>query len=161
MSLQKLECRFLIGLPGSGKTTYRQRFIAEHSDYVVVSTDDMIENYAKKAGITYSEAWDKIDFHAFDIQARLNFVNAVLDYKPVIIDRTNMTRKSRNKFASLLTDDYSKIAVVFAPDEAILDQRLKLRETEGKIIPASVMQFLRTQFNPPADDEFETILYIR
>jgi hypothetical protein len=48
----------LMGLPGSGKTTWRNRFVAERDGVAhAVARDDVVEEMASIHGITYREAW--------------------------------------------------------------------------------------------------------
>ena len=60
----------LIGLPGSGKSTFRDKHIAANPtiEFVTCSTDDLIEEFAAKEGITYDQAFKKINFK--DLQAK-------------------------------------------------------------------------------------------
>ena len=56
----------LIGLQGSGKSTYRKKLTASKSDYVIISLDDMLEEYAQEKNITYNEAWKQADMKEFN-----------------------------------------------------------------------------------------------
>ncbi len=158
--IQKIDCMFLIGLPGSGKSTFRDKFLQEHSDYVVISTDDMIDNFAADNFISYSEAWHVVDLKQIESKAKIACINAVADYKPILIDRTNMTQKSRMIFSALLTDDYRKVAVVFIVEENVLNERLRTRSVTGKSIPSPVIEHMRQQYVPPTLFEFDEIVYI-
>ena len=158
--IQKIDCRFLIGLPGSGKTTYRNAFLAEHSNYVVISTDDMIERFATFNDITYNDAWHVLDLKQLEMEAKLTFAYAVTDLKPIIVDRTNLSQSVRRMFSCLLNDDYKRTAVVFSPTDLLLQERLRNREKTGKIIPINVMQFMRERYSEPTSQEFDEIIKI-
>jgi hypothetical protein len=48
----------LMGLPGSGKTTWRNRFVAAcYGAAHAVARDDVVEEVAAVHGITYREVW--------------------------------------------------------------------------------------------------------
>jgi GTPase SAR1 family protein len=54
----------LMGLPGSGKTTWRNRFVAEREGAAhAVARDDVVETMAGLHGITYAEAWRTFKNH--------------------------------------------------------------------------------------------------
>jgi predicted kinase len=145
------KCYQLVGVPGSGKSTWikNQEWM---KDMPVVSTDQYVEAYAKEQGKTYSEVFEEympiavrlMVNHALTCQAnRLDFV----------WDQTSTTVKTRaRKFNTLLPSQYEHIAIVFAtpePDE--LARRLASRP--GKEIPASIIQGMIDNFEMPTVEE--------
>jgi uridine kinase len=58
----------LMGLPGSGKTTFRKQLIERFPDmnFSSLSTDDFLDVRAEKLGITYDEAFLKYSGAALD-----------------------------------------------------------------------------------------------
>lgn len=153
----------LIGLPGSGKSTWRSTYLASAArPAVTVSSDDMIEQFGAKQGLTYSQAWDMVDFKAIDRQVHELFVNALGQGEDIILDRTNMSVKSRNRFLSKVPSHYEKVAIVFDVDDAILHERLTKRaEQTGKVIPPAVVATMKASYAAPTEAEFHRIVTIR
>lgn len=146
-------CVLLVGLPGSGKSTWRESL---GTNFVFLSTDDYVEAVAKNNGSTYDRMWElHIDEATKDMNAKFR---AALDAKKSIaIDRTNLTVKTRRKFLSQLPKNYSKVAVYFEIDEALRQSRMKGRE--GKFIPPAADERMRQWYVRPSKDEgFDMIL---
>jgi predicted kinase len=145
---------FLIGPPGCGKTTFRAGL-----DGVAISTDDLIESWAAAHGVTYTEAFQQVDLADIERQMMRLFVEAIAADQNVVIDRTNMGRKARGRFLRLLPCQYQRIAVVFTVAREELDRRLAERaQRTGKVIGADVIKSMLERYEPPGEDEFQTII---
>ena len=153
---------FLIGPPASGKSTWRGKYLETMSKpTTVISSDDQIEAYALQHGLTYTEAFVKVDFEDIDRKIIQQFRMAVLFGDDVIIDRTNMKRKSRKYMMKIVPDTYQKHAVVFRVPRAELQRRLDARaKATGKVIPPEVVEDMLSSFVPPSPDEFDKIEYV-
>jgi predicted kinase len=139
----------LVGVPGSGKSTWvsNQEWI---NDCVTVSTDDIVEDYAKECGSTYSEVFDDYMPTAVKLMSEkvIRARDAGLD---IVWDQTSTTIKSRKKKFNMLPD-YEHIAVVFkTPEQAELTKRLASRP--GKNIPDHVMRNMIDHFEMPTEEE--------
>lgn len=144
----------LIGVPGSGKTTW----IRNHQhDAVILSTDDKIEAEAERVGLTYSDVFHDTIKRAIG-EMNTDLIRAIRGKRDIIWDQTNLTRKSRAAKLSMVPDDYEKIAVFFStPDRAELKRRLDSRP--GKTIPANVILGMVSQLQPPSKEEgFDSIV---
>jgi predicted kinase len=142
-------CYQLVGVPGSGKTTWIKNQ-PWAKDCVIVSSDDYIETYAKTRSKTYSEVFN--DFINTATKLMLDDArNARKQGKDVIWDQTSTTVNSRKrKFETL--PDYTHIAVVFdTPPMNVLNQRLNSRV--GKNIPVSVLDSMIKNFQMPTESE--------
>lgn len=144
-------CKILVGAPGCGKSTWikEQEWV---EDTCVASTDDIIDNISDEYGFTYNQAFkDLIGFAEKVMWEDLRV--AAEDGDPIIIDRTNMSRKSRKKFIDFLSKyGYKFEAVVFPnPDQDEWDRRLANRP--GKTIPANVIRSMMASFQMPKHDE--------
>lgn len=147
----------LIGVPGSGKSTW---LAAQDwaKDIPVVSSDRFIDAHAEKEGKTYNEVFAdyiKIATKLMDNQVLICKANGC----DIVWDQTNTTAKTRAKKLAVL-EGYEKIAVVFrTPEKAEHDRRLAGRV--GKSIPDNVMQSMIENFEEPTEEEgFKEIWYV-
>jgi predicted kinase len=150
------KCYQLIGVPGSGKTTWvRDQEWA--LGLTIVSTDAFVEDYARAQGKTYSEVFTDYMPTAVNLMAE-QVVRARELGHTVIWDQTSTTVASRAKKFRMLPD-YEHIAVVFrTPDEEEHQRRLATRP--GKVIPEAVLFDMVWNFEMPTEDEgFKEIWY--
>lgn len=144
----------LIGLPGSGKSTWIKNFLKnEKEKYVVISSDDIIEELGNLEGLNYKEAFSKYASIAMkEMYRRLKA--AITNKANIIHDQTNLNVKSRRDKLSLLTPDYEREAIVFSVSEKELKNRLDKREKEtGKHIPDQVIKSMKNSFQAPTKEE--------
>ena len=146
----------LIGVPGSGKSTYRDSL---PQDATVLSTDDHIEAIAAGSGKTYTEVFrDHIAQAEKDMYQRAMRAFAAGD--DVIWDQTNLTAKTRAKKLIMVPDEYEKIAVYFPTPEADELQR-RLDSRKGKTIPANILMGMASQLQQPTRDEgFDRVIMV-
>lgn len=144
-----MKCYQLIGVPGSGKSTWvKNQKWAE--DCVVVSTDEFVEDYAREVGSTYNEVFDDYMPTAVTLMAE-KVVRAREAGKDIIWDQTSTSVKSRKRKFNMLRN-YEHIAVVFpTPPEAELARRLASRP--GKNIPKNVMASMISNWEAPSEEE--------
>lgn len=143
------KCYQLIGVPGSGKTTW-----IRNQDWILgmeyVSTDHHVEAYAQQQGKTYSEVFNDYMPQAVELMAA-EVVAARQADRDIIWDQTSTTVKSRARKFNMLPD-YWHVAVVFeAPARLELKRRLASRP--GKEIPDSVIEGMLASFEMPTEDE--------
>ena len=148
------KCTILIGVPASGKTTWR----AQQPAPFVLSSDDIIESMAAARGQTYNEVFTSVIGQAdkaFWIACR-QAANKGLN---VIIDRTNMSRKARARYFEIFKG-YDFEALVFpTPDKDEWKRRLSHRP--GKTIPQHVLDNMNNSYEAPTREEgFTTIGYV-
>lgn len=151
----------MVGLPGSGKSTYISTLLEYYTDYAVLSSDSLIEDYAKSIGKTYNEVF-KDAIKQCEAQLRIMFQDAVASKRNIIIDQTNLTVKKRAYILSHVPKDYSKIVVYFDIGLDIVKERLKQREAEtGKYIPWNVVQDMYSRLEVPTLEEgFDEMLLV-
>jgi len=150
------KCYQLVGVPGSGKTTwFRNQEWTENCYYI--STDKHVEAYAEAHGKTYSEVF--ADYMPTAVE---NMVEEVERARAagcdIIWDQTSTTIASRLKKFRMLPD-YEHIAVVFkTPDSDDLKTRLESRP--GKVIPKRVIEVMIEFWEEPTEEEgFKEIWY--
>ena len=147
----------LIGVPGSGKSTWitKQGF----EDVIIASSDAYIETVAAKAGKTYDQMFSQAIGYAqkfcdSQVQMAIN-----LD-KTLIWDQTNTVAKHRKIKLGRLPKEWLKIGVFFpTPDAAELQRRLDSRI--GKNIPKNVMDSMIQNLEiPQLSEGFDEIIML-
>lgn len=148
----------LVGVPGSGKSTWISQQPWDMNNTVIVSTDKFVEQHAERVGKTYSEVFS--DYMPTAISKMTSQVLAARkSLKDVVWDQTSTTRGSRIKKINMFKDhNYEIIAVVFpTPGPAELQRRLNSRP--GKNIPSAVMAQMINNFSMPTRSEgFDKII---
>lgn len=152
----------LIGPPGIGKSTWTREHLRNTLRPTrVVSSDANIEESAMLRGITYSEAWNIVDQKWIARQTNEDFARAIEEDSDIILDRTNMSKKSRRSFLSRLPKTYTKVAVVFRLPRERLQEQLDRRAAEtGKFIPPQAIDDMLSRFEEPDLEEFDVIMEV-
>lgn len=150
------KCYQLIGVPGSGKSTW-----VKNQDWAlgltIVNTDAFVEDYARAQGKTYSEVF--VEYMPTAIDLMIEQVVFAREHSHTIIwDQTSTTVKSRARKFNMLPD-YEHIAVVFrTPEHKELMRRLISRP--GKEIPDHVVASMIASWEDPTEEEgFREIWY--
>jgi predicted kinase len=143
----------LCGLPTSGKSTYVKNLLSksEWVNAVVLSTDNYIQKVAEEQDKTYNDVFDNYISEATDFMwEQLKF--ATFEGKDIIWDQTNLTRKTRKKKTSQVSNNtYHKFAIYF---EISLKEALKRnKQREGKFIPEKVLTSMYHSFEIPNNTE--------
>lgn len=156
---QKRNFIVLSGIPGTGKSTLRKNLETVVPNLFVYSTDDLIDDYARKNNKTYSEVWEEYVSEATSI-ANNDIQDAIRNGKNIIIDKTNLTPKSRKKFISQLSPkdwNFQCIQIIkpqSSEDLDILKERLRIRgEKEGKIINEELLKVFIRDFTLVTEEE--------
>lgn len=151
MLVIKPRCYILVGVPGSGKSTWAKQAIAESLPIGYASTDDWIEHVAIKNGTTYDIEFK--DNMPEAVTHMLNKVQSYIDNNTTFIwDQTSVNIKSRRKKLIMIPDTYDKIAVVF-PTQNEYEMHRRLNNREGKTIPPHVIKSMTESFIMPTPDE--------
>lgn len=125
----------------------------------MLSTDDQIDAYASARGLSYSAAFDKVDFKSMEAIMFEKMHQALALGMDIVVDRTNLRRKSRRPFLERVGSEYYRVAMMFelAPDE--LQRRLDQRAaTTGKFIPRHVIESMIEGFEAPDQSEFDRVI---
>ena len=100
----KPELIILVGAPCSEKSSTRNKLLIDNPDLVVISRDDLVESFAKKINLDYSETFkflmDNKDIEADEITNIIEALKTdiIKNNKSVLIDMTSMSKKSRRKW---------------------------------------------------------------
>lgn len=145
------KCYILVGVPGSGKSTWIAMQDFDQSKTVVVSTDNYIEKMAKKNKTTYNAMFQ---LHIADATKQMgkDVVAAVAAGKDIVWDQTSTTASTRAKKMRSLPSHYEKIAVVFYTPDAEEHAR-RLGGRVGKVIPAHILKSMQDNFVMPSVKE--------
>lgn len=152
----------LVGVPASGKSTWIEKeFQGECS---IISTDNIIQDLADDDGKTYNDVFQKY-IKVAEAMMWKEFDSVVSNgCYPIVIDRTNMTVKSRGKFFERLKNfhrnhGYEIEAVIFnTPDETEWNRRLNSRV--DKTIPQNVLHSMVASYQEPTVSEgFSKIIF--
>ncbi|UEM07936.1 ATP-binding protein (plasmid) [Skermanella rosea] len=152
----------LMGLPGSGKTTWRRRFLAEHTGSAhAVGRDDIVEEMAAAHGITYAESWRTFS-RAIDKEFRRRLNEAFTLDHDVVVDNTNLTAKARRRILGRVPRGWERIGVIFdIPEPQLVDRLLARGEAGGKQVAPWLVRHMRSHWVPPSPTEFDQLLIIR
>lgn len=143
------KCYQLVGVPGSGKTTWIDNQIWA-LPCAKVSTDKWVDIYAKEVGKTYNEVFEMFMPTAVELMAKEVITSRDMG-RDIIWDQTSTTIKSRQKKFAMLPN-YYHIAVVFkTPVDGELMKRLASRP--GKDIPWDVVSNMINNFEMPTEEE--------
>lgn len=152
----------LVGLPGSGKTTWRNAFLASRGDGAcAVGRDDIVEEAAAAAqGISYAEAWRAGTVKkATDKEFRRRLGLAFQCGCDVVVDVTGLTGKARRRVLDRVPAGWEKVAVLFdLPDEE-LTRRLRARaQAGGKHIGERLLARMRKSWEPIGPGEVDRVI---
>lgn len=140
----------LVGVPGSGKTTWIAHQKFDWDNTVIVSTDRYVEQYAKSIGKTYNEVFQDYMPTAVELMTK-TARQAFAEGKDVIWDQTSTTVKTRARKLRMAPEHYTKIAVFFEVPKP--DVHVKFLDRPGKTIPEEVMKDMITKLVIPTINE--------
>lgn len=149
----------LVGVPGSGKSTWIAKQPFDWNRTVIASTDNYVEKVAKQQGKTYNEVFK--DAMPAAISHMMHAVrDAVKNDYDIVWDQTNTSVVARKKKLVAVPDTYQKIAVVFStPDKKEHERRLSSRP--GKVIPDTVIQQMQSTMTIPTEAEgFDEVVFV-
>ncbi len=151
--------KILIGPPCSGKTFYVNKNAL--SNEVVISRDAIIMEL--HPDLNYTEAYRVCNQKDVNRIFKERFDECVANGVSIIIDKTNLTSKTRKKLLAKVSVDYTKIAILFDWDKKILLERnIKRNIEEGKFISDKVFEDMINSFVPIKDIEgFDKVISLK
>lgn len=146
----------LVGVPGSGKSTYARKLKEQDDKYVIISRDDcvMLAGSQWKGGeVTYTEAFKNVDQKHVDRIFNGQYSSALAERKDIVLDMTNLTEKSRRAKLAQVSSDYTKYVLFFPITEQTMLARAEARVLQGKIIPEKVLKQMYNSLQVPSESE--------
>jgi predicted kinase len=152
------ELIMLVGLPGTGKSTWVQSHgYFKKPDWMVLSTDNFIESCIIGTNDTYSAVFPSlIRLAERNLMEGLNY--ACRARMNIVWDQTNLSASSRAKKLKQVPICYKKTARVF-PVPSNHSEWLNSEERYGKVIPQNVIDSMHAIFEQPTIyDGFDEII---
>lgn len=160
----------LVGLPCTGKSTWLKSLgyttydISEARDkWLVLSTDYNVEQMGIANGVDdYHEQWKQFIGEA-DKKFFADFKSATEQGLSVIVDRTNISTKSRARLFEIIKQsnrNYMVNARVFGTSINIYQYFEHVASRKDKIIPAAIVQNMAMSFTMPSIAEGFTNVYV-
>lgn len=140
-----------VGIPGSGKTTYAEKYIEEHPDTVHLSSDKIREE------LWGNEAIQGDNNQVFSLmQSRA--IDALNNGQSVVYDATNITRKDRS-YIITLCPKFAKIEchVIWAPIETCIERDAARERTVGKEVIDRMLKRFQAPYYDEGIDEIKII----
>ncbi len=149
----------LVGVPGSGKTTWVNNHSFDWKRTAYISTDKFVESHAQSVGKSYRDVFEEYMPEAVRLMAE-DARQAFLEGMDIVWDQTSTTVASRARKLRMAPSDYTKIAVIFETPSA--DIHAQWLDRPGKEIPTTVIDGMISNFEDPSVDEgFDEIVYIK
>ena len=164
-SREGCEIIMMVGLPGSGKTVWAEKYAKDHPEkkYCILGTNTVMDKM-KVMGLmrkrNYHGRWDALIKQATDVLNKI-FKIAERRNRNYILDQTNVyfsaRRRKMNNFRG-----FHRIAAVIVNTNEVLRERTEKREREeGKIVPESAVLEMKANFVLPEVGEiFDDVWFI-
>ena len=146
----------LIGIPGSGKSTYYKNTLSkQYPNAILIASDKVRDN---NPSLKEEEIWPEI--YRLCVESLNNDID-------IIYDATNITANVRNRFKNNLAirnvKEYDMIAYFFTTKKEICYERVKLRNTmpNERYLPEEVvLSYGDKIIKPTLDEGFKDIIII-
>ena len=150
--MERIKLIILVGVPGSGKTHYAQKYVKEHPNTIHLSSDKIREE------LWGNEATQGDPGMVFSImQSRA--VDALHNGQSVVYDATNVTRKDRSYILALCPKFVQIEAhVVWAPIETCIERDANRERTVGKAVIDKMLKRFQPPFYDEGIDEIEVVV---
>lgn len=145
----------MVGLPGSGKTTYAKDFIKD-KQVEYLSSDSLRAVYGKDE--TDQSCTSRVFSH---IKTKVD--EYLRDNKNVLVDATSVNRKERSDYINTAKKYGSKVvAVVFKMDRnGLIARNIQRGKEGGREVPTFVIDKMLNKFEEPDLNEgIDVIIYV-
>ena len=141
----------LVGMPGSGKTTYAKEYIKKDSNIIHLSSDSI------RAELYGDEAIQGNPAEVFSLMQK-RALEALNEGHDVVYDATNITRKDRQGIISVCPK-FAKIEcyIVWAPIETCVERDATRERTVGKTVIDKMLKRFQAPYYDEGIDEIKII----
>ena len=142
----------LVGIPGSGKTTYAKNYIAQTPNIIHLSSDAIRKELYGDENIQGNPA------DVFSLM-QTRAIEALNNGMHVVYDATNITRKDRQGIISVCPK-FAKIEahIIWAPIETCIERDANRGRTVGKEVIDRMLKRFQAPFFDEGIDEIKVIL---
>ena len=142
----------LVGIPGSGKTTYAQTYIKEHLDTIHLSSDGI------RKELWGDEATQGDNNEVFALMQK-RAVETLNNGQNILYDATNITRKDRAYIISQCPK-FAKVEahIIWAPIETCIERDAARKRTVGKEVIDRMLKRFQAPYYDEGIDEIKIIL---
>ncbi len=139
LSKKKPVACVLVGLPGSGKSTWARK---HPKKLPVASTDLFIESYARGKNISYADAFKKF-YKTSRNMMKAQVEQLIAGKKPFIWDQVNHTKKERDAIYKILHATHEVHFVCFlVPLDICIARTAKRDRDGGDVVDENRIRFL-------------------
>jgi len=155
----------LVGTPLSGKSTLLKEHFSDE-DYTLISRDEILMESAKTRD--YKKAWDIISSKKdgqkkVDKKLKYRLLELAKNSENVIVDMTNLTKKSRHKHLAKFPKHFrTAIVFEFLSEKEYTIRNDKRDKEENKAIPTITLNRMKASYEDITDDEeFDLVIKVK
>lgn len=151
----------LIGLPGSGKSTWAAKQLPGTA---IACADATLMRLAREQGVRYDEVLHQRSFAQALNEFQRTVAEAIILRKDVVLDQINHTRAARARKLDAIPPWYQRVAVYFPVTVEEAFERTQQREAAegptGRRVPVTVILSISEQLQVPEPSEFDEIIVV-
>ena len=149
--MERVKLILLVGVPGSGKSTYAQKYLEKNKNTIHLSSDKIREE------LWGNEATQGDNNEVFSLMQK-RAVEALNNGHDVIYDATNVTRKDRSYIIDLCPK-FVKIEahIIWAPIETCIKRDAARERTVGKAVIDKMLKRFQPVYYDEGIDEIKLV----